>query len=438
MKKLIIVLLCMLFLCSCRDIEDIIPKGDYGSWDGNYIYYKNVRTKTTGEDATFLFNKFIIDDIEFYFDKFLDAKNYKDYIYYVITINSDYVLENGHYLYYQALVRYNLNSKECELFYYESNIHKIVVIKDEYIVLEDYDRHHHIYYDLKTNEVIEINHNIIGELGYYRVEQDALYYSSWEELELKPIMNIPTGYNTYIENLCVDGKDYLMITLRKNESDLRFYSGLSFYSLDEHKLYNIVDVNSNKFLDYSDGYYILGDKKVYDVISDNGGLESTSLVINNELYKVDFNNMTSTKVYTFKSNIEYSRIDLVKDVLRISAKQVNGNKIKETNLYLDINNYKEKLFYIPLNEKTENKVTCGEYYYSLESSEYGAVLGPDYAIYLYQNSIDTNRKVLMQLYLTSEQDRELYNCRCCEALFDAEEIRTGYIPKIEEFIILDR
>ncbi len=148
--------------------------------------------------------------------------------------------------------------------------------------------------------------------------------------------------------------------------------------------------------------------------------------------------MTSTKVYTFKSNIEYSRIDLVKDVLRISAKQVNGNKIKETNLYLDINNYKEKLFYIPLNEKTENKVTCGEYYYSLESSEYGAVLGPDYAIYLYQYSIDTNRKVLMQLYLTSEQDRELYNCRCCEALFDAEEIRIGNIPHIEEFIILDR
>ena len=53
----------MFSLVGCDSYEDFIPlEEDYGLWDGYYIYYGNVKCKTTGEDEQTLVNEIYYND----------------------------------------------------------------------------------------------------------------------------------------------------------------------------------------------------------------------------------------------------------------------------------------------------------------------------------------------------------------------------------------
>ena len=83
MKKSLIFLLLILSLSGCLKTEDIIPSEDYGTWDGNYIYYDNYRSKTTGEDEELLFETIQYDDLKYQIESFCDIKFHNNHIYYL-------------------------------------------------------------------------------------------------------------------------------------------------------------------------------------------------------------------------------------------------------------------------------------------------------------------------------------------------------------------
>ena len=85
MKKSLIIILLILSLSGCLKTEDIIPEEDYGAWDGNYIYYDNYRSKTTGEDEEPLFETIKYDNLEYQIESFCDIKFYNNHIYYLVN-----------------------------------------------------------------------------------------------------------------------------------------------------------------------------------------------------------------------------------------------------------------------------------------------------------------------------------------------------------------
>ena len=66
MKKVfLLILFSFIFFTSCERVwyEDLVPsESEYASWDGNYFYYGNYRSKSTGMDEEQLVSEVVIDE----------------------------------------------------------------------------------------------------------------------------------------------------------------------------------------------------------------------------------------------------------------------------------------------------------------------------------------------------------------------------------------
>lgn len=98
-------ILLFVFIGGCsRSYEDVVPKS-YGAKDGNYIYYRNMRCTTSGEEEETLVDSVTIDGIEYQTEECMNTAEYQDKLYMTlscVSANADKKV---------CLVEYDLHTK---------------------------------------------------------------------------------------------------------------------------------------------------------------------------------------------------------------------------------------------------------------------------------------------------------------------------------------
>ena len=430
-KRILLILLLLLFLTSCDKLENIIPDEPFGEWEGNYIYYHNYRSKTTGEDAEILFNEFTINDEKYTVEQFFDVQYHNNSIYYITHIKSDNYNGRG------VIIHYSVITGEYELLYYGIDLLNFVAISDDYIVVNAYRLGDpYIYINLKTNEVIEIHCTSVYEWGYDFIQENYLNIVHWEDLKPIKILYVPSNYGCVTNLIKYDNKELLLIQLRSHEDEIsHFESSLSMYNIKTKKLTTLVDISDNKQVNYCDGFYVIGDLKKCEYIT-NSKDQSTKIekiVVNNELFKINFddNEISSQKIYTFEDDKQHKILKLENNILQFKRTTVKkGNSIitggvDEDNFYFNIKNNKEQLFYYPIDKieteiKEERKIICGDYEYKIKIIPYDGVITDKRAVYLYRYNTKTKINEVMQFYVSDEYDRQSITTRYNEMYFNED------------------
>lgn len=117
MKKIIVIIMLVLLsfaLVGCKSYEDYIPLEEaYGSWDGNYIYYGNVRCKTTGEDEQLLVEEIYYNEQIYKIDSLQKFDYINNDIYMIMSFNN----ENDQYI--NVFLKYDIMNKAVEILFVE-------------------------------------------------------------------------------------------------------------------------------------------------------------------------------------------------------------------------------------------------------------------------------------------------------------------------------
>ena len=442
MKKSLIIILLILSLSGCLKTEDIIPEEDYGAWDGNYIYYDNYRSKTTGEDEEQLFETIKYDNLEYQIESFCDIKFYNNHIYYLVN---GFNPGNNELNYF--IIVYSFDIEEIKYYKIFEDLEYssyFLTIDDNYIIIS-IDDNSSLVYDLNTRNQMVIDGSQLDEFGCYKIKDSFVQFASWNDLTFQKLIEIPFGYSCRCDIIKIANRNLIHIQIRSNDTSNNYDANLCFYDLDKNVLYNLVPVEENKYIDYYGKYYIAGTLNDYKYTNENGKQLTEKLVTGCQLFELNFeeNKITSNKIFDFKEHIQYQINELDhRDILRLKTTEIKkGNalfsgKIKKDEAYFNTKNNRLKWFYLPINKNEQiqkNMIICGQFEYYSETKHYGGILSDKVAVYKYRYNQETNERSLMQFYLNDEDNSRNTYCRYADNL-----ISNDYYNFLDKCLILDK
>ena len=428
MKKVILLILfSFIFFTSCERVwyEDLVPsESEYASWDGNYFYYGNYKSKSTGMDEEQLVSELVIDEKKYIVEECIDYRIYSDDVYMLLELKLD-----SEYRY--SFVIYNIKIKEVmskivlDYIFDEEEIFRTIDFNPEKAILQSKIFGQTIIFDIDFNnsEYKEVFKDVVKDIYVFSdyivlVYWHEITYCKFYEYDFKTIYNYAYGSDivegeyyslsvsvSYTEKENGDYLRILVVEKNQKQDKIKYSDGIYYYNLTKDTIYELLDYKDGKdVVDYYDDYVVIGDK--YSIPEK----ENTSIIVNNILYKVDFDgNVTLEEVYNFNdSKKEYHITEIKEEIIEFNIIKYDYKyRVKNETKYFDLNKLKF-LYREPevFEEFSENQLWNVVYFddgktsYVLEYRGFREYLmeREHNLYYLYRLDDSTNEKELIQFY----------------------------------------
>jgi hypothetical protein len=179
-KRLISIVLAILtvFLCfgfsgcvsNTPTFEEVVPL-EYADWDGNYIYYQNARSKTTGEDFEVLVETVQIEETTYRIKSIEEVEYFEDLIVFCFYVEENVEIEEGaeeqELKVENCIVIYDVFNKTSKLIYVSKQdtllAESIYKIDNDCIIL--YNELNWFKIDWEGNIVINYQANFLDRKG---------------------------------------------------------------------------------------------------------------------------------------------------------------------------------------------------------------------------------------------------------------------------------
>lgn len=260
---------------ACESVEDYLPE-TYGEWEGNYIYRGNGRSKTTGEEYEKLVESINIDGETLYAADCIDYEIVGDDIYMALYLTVDQSIRESDVHVANALVKYDVQSKEQTLIRYFSNvgdggtesmalnepveIDEIVCVTETEIIVctEKWNSnsysYKHNYIGVKFDGSLSENDysDFYGKRYYgdrYFVEESKseILYRTWETAEYTTVLSIPANSSVAYHYLEKNGMEGLLIYayhkqyFEEKDGTAYVYDGIWFYDFVTDESFSLTD-----------------------------------------------------------------------------------------------------------------------------------------------------------------------------------------------------
>ena len=255
-----VALTCCCFMTSCTSLYDLAP-ASYAEWDGNYIYYANSRSKTTGQDDEYLIETLQYEDAEYSVYDVLDFAYKGDEVYLCLRM---YITTQQAYQYdYKTcLAKYDIKDRTSQVLYWETDrmsVEGIYKMTDDYLILSTYSDYERQLIRLSYDgEILSEDDNWVAyykEAGNYLVDyrQGKFIYTTLENEAPIEMFEFDYTFNDYQVEYYKDANNegFCFSIISKAEE-----SGLYFYDIVEKELHELIRYDSGvEFI--RDGNYIL-------------------------------------------------------------------------------------------------------------------------------------------------------------------------------------
>lgn len=420
-KNVIFSLSILLFsLTSCYgSYEEIAPSIDeLSGWDDNYIYYGNIKSKTTGEDQRYLIEQISYNNQIYSIESLEDFTYVNNDIYMVFLTKNEFDESYLFFIkYYTLLDDYSVIFTNTSYYY---NSMEVIDNRYIYLRLSSYYDNYLIQYDTIKDEIYTLL--LYDGISSYYLLKDVLiihkdnkaYYSYHDEINFTLIEQIELQNNTYCQKN-INGIEHIQI-ITNYYNGITNFSSIAYYNLKTDRYYELVSKKDKQdFYFINDKFLILGEYETYKYYSSGRDdktykhIESErTLLTNNKLYEIDFNSYNKNLVYTFKNEDGQYINGFIKDNKYI----VNEIKIYKGHKYfkeggskyqyyqLDLSSLKFKKINYELENKEmdDNKLTYGKYSYYIKQQRFGALLSRSTAYFLYRVDNETNQESIIQFF----------------------------------------
>ncbi|MBE5739617.1 MAG: hypothetical protein E7349_02035 [Clostridiales bacterium] len=437
----IIILLTCCFMTSCTSLYDLAPDS-YADWDGNYIYYANSRSKTTGQESEYLIESLQNDSKEYAVDYVQDFAYKDDNVYLCLRMSFE-MPEQSWYEYKTCFACYDIKEQTSEVLFWETedlSVDSIYKMTADYLILNMYDSNYNrrlvrMKYD---GEILSEDDNwMLGykEAGDYLVDwQDgAFVYTALEQEEPVAMFAFAGDFRDYDVQYYKDVNNEGFWFAIKNQNNE--YSGLYFYEIVDKQLFELVAYDSGVEYIRNEKYLLVGTPK-------NVKYENTYVTM--DIFWPKAEQITSyyygtvvCKLYTFDLSEEGVSLQLVYDFTREHAQESFANYylFDDGTLYFEAdelvireggcqgksgtNEYyyflnpntgelqeTKELTYAEVAERSSNTqeevsrkigAKCGDYAYYIIAESYGG-WGRRYAYTLYRCNMETDEEEVMQFW----------------------------------------
>lgn len=423
MKKIIVIITLVLLsftLVGCKSYEDYIPLEEaYGSWDGNYIYYGNVRCKTTGEDEQLLVEEIYYNEQIYKIDSLQKFDYINKDVYMIMSFNN----ENDQYI--NVFLKYDIMNKAVEILFVEEEnyIVDFFVLENRYFFLKirkfeanyQFDEYY-IRYDSQNKTFINfIEYNLVQVLNdiILFTKSGITYYTKYDDINFIEIGRLEDGYNKLVS---INNKKYLLNISSSYAAPYVYYKSLSIYDFETNKLHNIIDYNDGKQFELiNDEYIIFYQTKPYEYVSSLKNMSSKKyeilkhyLNVNNVLSKIDYTTMKINDIYTFEEKdidytygyIEDNRYYIVSERV-IRGNQINQGDVKTQEYVLSLSTFKLTKYSSVKKESSSyvrDEIIVDNYGYYWESHSIVPMMSSSRVNFLYREDKTTKEVKVMQFF----------------------------------------
>lgn len=423
MKKIIVIITLVLLsftLVGCKSYEDYIPLEEaYGSWDGNYIYYGNVRCKTTGEDEQLLVEEIYYNEQIYKIDSLQKFDYINNDVYMIMSFNN----ENDQYI--NVFLKYDIMNKAVEILFVEEEnyIVDFFILENRYFFLkirkyeENYQfDEYYIRYDSQNKTFINfIEYNLVQVLDNIILftKSGITYYTKYDDINFIEIGRLENGYNKLVS---INNKKYLLNISSSYAAPYVYYKSLSIYDFETNKLHNIIDYNDGKQFELiNDEYIIFYQTKPYEYVSSLKNMSSKKyeilkhyLNVNNVLSKIDYTTMKINDIYTFEEKdidytygyIEDNRYYIVSERV-IRGNQINQGDVKTQEYVLSLSTFKLTKYSSVKKESSSyvrDEIIVDNYSYYWESHSIVPMMSSSRVNFLYREDKTTKEVKVMQFF----------------------------------------
>ncbi len=467
-----IALTCCCFMTSCTSLYELAPDS-YADWDGNYIYYANSRSKTTGQESEYLIESLEKDGKVYTVNDVQDFAYKGDDVYLCLQMVYS-VPEQNWYEYTTCFACYDIQEQTSEVLFWETDelsVDSIYTMREDYLILNMGDSHYNArLVRMKYNgEILSENDNWVldyKQVGNYLVDwrNDAFVYTTLENEEPITMFSFAGDFRDYEVEYYKDANNEGFLFEFKNQSYEN--SGLYFYDIVGKELHEFVTYDSGVEYFRNGAYVLVGKPKHVTYENTEVFLDGAFIFIipkaeqvtnhyygtvECKLYKFDFTleDATLQLVYDFSEKYAQKSFDnyyvfddgtlyFEADELIIREGGCQGKSGTEDSYYFlnpakgELNETKE-LNYSEIADRTSNTTVqtarkigavCGDYVYYIIAEEYGG-WGRRYAYTLYRCEMETGKEEVMQFW-ADECDFERGEYRITT---DDGDIYFRYAPK---------
>ncbi len=429
------------FMTSCTSLYELAPSS-YADWDGNYIYYANTRSKTTGQENTYLIETLQKDGKEYTVDFTNDFAYKGDDVYLCLQMTYS-VPEQNWYEYTTCFACYDIKEQKSEVLFWETedlSVDSIYKMTNDYLILNMYDSNYNrclvrMKYD---GEIISENDNwVLGyqEVGDYLVDwrDDTFVYTTFEN-ESPITMFAFNGdfYDYEVEYYKDENNEGFWFGIRNQSNE---NSGLYFYDIVERELYELIAYNSGVEYVRNENYLLVGKPK--NVTYQNTYVSMDFIIPKAEQITSHYYGTVECKFYTFDVTAEDVRLQLIYDFSKEYAQKdfAHYYVFDDGTLYFEADELiireggckgksgveyyyyvlnpatgelkeSKELTYSEIADRTSNTTeqaarkigaVCGDYVYYIIAEGYGG-WGRRYAYTLYRCDMKTDKEEVMQFW----------------------------------------
>ncbi|VEU82702.1 hypothetical protein [Acholeplasma hippikon] len=447
---LLLVFLCLLL--GCTTYEKLAPDlSELATWDGNYFYRGNIKTKSTGEDEETLVSKFTLEGITYEVNQIQD---------YYILDRVIYMILDAYYetLEVNVLLSYDPLSKEIQILYFTDNYSDFLssieyYSKGHFIIKKQHDNQEsNIFINIETKAIREIKAQInslyVNENYIIFINEGYIQYTKLDDLNFYKVLNVEHNRFRY-QIINKHGVNYIRILKIDYLGNFTSHVGLGFFNLETKVYHEVWPIEAEKDIALiGDDYFMIGDVKAYEYISSlraSGSLKHEKLkdylVTSNSLYKIAFglDKVETEKIFEFDKDKDYMS-GFMKDEHTIIFKvkwikkgsELIPGGLKNDNYSFDLeklklSRHKEKL---TDKSKVEQTLEANGYRYYFETRNYGPVLANYQAYYLYRVDLSSNKKEIIQFFAI--ENNEIKGVR-----YSSEFWKDGTYLDEEHFLILN-
>lgn len=404
MKKMLLILslfFTLLILTSCRTYNSLIP--NLASWEGNYIYYANKCSKTTGDEETTLFDTVEYLGITYNITDISNHSYINDRLYFACSLRENLKVYDQDC---SAICKYNLKTKELNVLYFLYN--------------EDLDDVNKWYYNNKyliagtNNHIVRISliddtadsitgtkKTTIYNNQIYFIKDKKLYYCNIDDLKIIQISSCEGIYRYHLTK--INDVNVVLIFAVNSNNDFEIY----VYEWDKNITYSIYTGEDNSsIIDVEGKYLIVGEDEAINTQYPYSDTQNNNTIYS---YKYDNDKVILNKIYQFPDYIHISSSKIaLHNFIEIDA--YNSKTKTESEYILDIDRKTfievgdaSKLFNKGVTPKTE--YICGEYTYYTSTRNDTEILYSFNTIYL-ERMDSRGNVVTMQFYSDHEDHNE--------------------------------
>ncbi len=435
-----VVLTCCCFMTSCTSLYELAPDS-YADWDGNYIYYANSRSKTTGQESEYLIESLQKDGKEYTVEYVQDFAYKGDDVYLCLQMSFS-IPEQAWYEYITCFAAYDIKEQTSKVLFWgteDCKVDSIYKMTDDYVILTTFNNYQRNLIRLSYDgEVLSEDDNWVDDykdVGKYLVDwrDGAFVYRTADNEEVTTMFEFDGSFRDYEVEYYKDINNegfWFAIINQSNE-----YSGLYFYDIVDKQLFELVAYDSGVEYVRNENYLLVGTPK-------NVSYQNTYIITENFFPKAEqitsyYYGTVACKLYTFNPSAEDVSLQLVYDftqeheqkdfaeyyvfddgTLYFEADELiireggcKGKSGKEYSYYLlnpeigELQKIKE-LNADEIAERTSSETArtarkigavCGDYIYYIVAEGYGG-WGRRYAYTLYRYDTKTNTEVVMQFW----------------------------------------